>query len=104
MYTDITRPYTPTASVPILLEIYIPKNMPILLRKREVKVSKRPLNRKTLILLKKITFIMYMTSRRKNVYKSLYKKSLHKTYKVTIKYNIEIKDTKSRQNALRKEW
>ena len=53
IYTDIIKEYTPTASLPILLEIYIQKNIPILLKKREVTVSRIPLNKNNLTFLKK---------------------------------------------------
>ena len=60
IYIAITNWYTPTASVPILLEIYTLKNIPIDCNNREVKVSIIPLYKKNLIFLKVIHLLKYM--------------------------------------------
>ena len=54
-YTDITSSNTPTDSLPILFDIYILKNIPIVLKIRVVQVSIIPLIKKNFIFFTFIT-------------------------------------------------
>lgn len=57
-YTDITSSNTPTDSLPILFDIYILKNIPIVLKIRDVQVRIIPLTRKNFIFFKFITWLI----------------------------------------------
>ena len=62
-YVDINNWYNPTASSPILLEIYTPKDTPISCKKIDITVKTNPFIRNNFNFLKKITYSFIFMNR-----------------------------------------